>query len=428
MSNVNRRKFLIHAGAGVAATLASSSWPIRTFAQSSGRVVIIGGGFAGATCARYLRRADPSITVTLVERESNYITGPMSNAVIGGLRSMGSITVSFEQLASQYGISVVQGNVVAINTTAQSVDLEGGESLPYDRLVVAPGIDLDYSGLEGFIESVTSRMPHAWKPGPQTQLLRSQLEAMDNGGTVIISVPANPYRCPPGPYERASLIAHYLKRTKPASKILILDTKESFPKQDLFMQGWEALYPGMIEWVPGAFGGAVSGVDPKAMNVICDSERHLGDVINLIPPARAGLVAQVAGLADESGWCPVDPVTFESTLQRGIHVIGDAAQAGKLPKSGAAANAEGKVCAAAVSALMNGKPVGAPSFINACYSLLAPDYAIAIAGVYEHSSQGITPVSQAFGASPLNVSARYRKKEADDAESWYKNIVSDTFG
>ena len=428
MFRINRRQFLVRSGAGVAATLATSSWPLRTLAQGGGRVLIIGGGFGGATCAKYLRRADPSIEVTLVEREPNYITGPMSNAVIGGLRSMASITVSFAELASRHGVRVIQGNVVEIDTVAQSVALEGGDSLPYDRLVVAPGIDHDYSGIHGITESVTRRMPHAWTPGPQTQLLRSQLEAMDNGGTVIISVPANPYRCPPGPYERASLMAHYLKQAKPDSKILILDAKESFAKQELFMQGWDTLYPGMIEWVPSTMGGAVSGVDPKDMNVICDTERHTGDVINLIPPERAGHIAQIGGLADESGWCPVDPVTFESTLQSGIHVIGDAAQAGKLPKSGAVANAEGKVCAAAVAALMNGKSVGAPSFINACYSLLAPDYAIGIAGVFEHSSQGITAVSQASGASPLNVSARYRKKEAEDAESWYKNIVSDTFG
>ena len=428
MSRIDRRGFLIRTGAGFAATLASSSWPTRVLAQSKSRVVIVGGGFGGASCAKYLRRADPSIEVTLIEQAPAYVTGPMSNAVISGLREMRDITVSYDELANRHGIRVVNDKVVAIDSATRSVTLEGGDTLSYDRLVMAPGIEHEYSGFEGFDESVSTRMPHAWSPGPQTQLLRSQLEAMDNGGTVIISVPPNPYRCPPGPYERASLIAHYLKQNKPDSKVLILDAKESFAKQDLFMQGWDSLYPGMIEWVPGAVGGAVTSVDPQAMSVVCDTERHHGDVINLIPPERAGSIAQIAGLSDETGWCPVDPTTFESTRQPGIHVVGDAAQAGKLPKSGAAANAEGKVCATAVVALLNGETVGKPSFINACYSLLAPDYAIAVAGVFEHSTEGITPVAQAAGTSPLEASLRYRKKEAEDAEGWYDSIVSDTFG
>ncbi len=244
MFRVNRRKFLVRSGAGVAATLASSSWPLRTLAQGGGRVLIIGGGFGGATCAKYLRRADPSIEVTLVEREPSYITGPMSNAVIGGLRSMGSITVSFDELASRHGVRVIQGNVVAIDTAAQSVALEEGNSLPYVRLVVAPGIDHDYSGFEGFTESVTSRMPHAWKPGSQTQLLRSQLEAMDNGGTVIISCTAKPL----------SLSARTLRTSQPYCS-LPEASQTRFENSDPGCQGafrqTGAVHAGLGHTVPG---------------------------------------------------------------------------------------------------------------------------------------------------------------------------------
>ncbi|MEZ5592900.1 MAG: NAD(P)/FAD-dependent oxidoreductase [Gammaproteobacteria bacterium] len=427
MNALKRRDFLTRVGGGAAALLAATSWPASALAQGRSRVVIVGGGFGGATCAKYLRRADPTIAVTLIEREPHYVTGPMSNAVIGGLRSLDDITVSYDELIDRYGVNLIQGNVVAIDAVAKSVTLDRGDTLAYDRLVVAPGIDSVYTAIDGYGTEVTERMPHAWQPGPQTLLLRRQIEAMDDGGVVIITIPQMPYRCPPGPYERASLIANDLKRHKPKSKILILDANDGFPKQKLFMQGWEALYPGMIEWVPGNKGGRVTGVEPETMIVFSEFERYRGDVVNVIPPERAGAIATVAGLTDAGGWCPVDPRTFESSLQPSIHVIGDAARAGKLPKSGAAANAEGKVCAMALAALLNDQPVGDPAFINACYSLLAPDYGISIAAVFGLTTQGIMPLPDASGTSPVEASQKYRRKEAEDAQGWYDSIVADTF-
>jgi sulfide dehydrogenase [flavocytochrome c] flavoprotein subunit len=308
------------------------------------------------------------------------------------------------------------------------VRLADGERLSYDRLVVAPGIDVRLAAIEGYDERAMDAMPHAWKAGPQTELLRRQLAAMEDGGTVIITVPSMPYRCPPGPYERASLIAYDFERNKPRSKVLILDANDSFPKQELFQDGWASLYPGMIERVPGNAGGQVTAVDVGARTVItADGSKHRGDVVNLIPPEKAGAIASVAGLTDETGWCPADPRALASKKHDGIHVIGDASSAG-LPKSGTLANSEAKVCAAAVGALLRGEPVGDPSYVNACYSLLAPNYAISIAMMYELAGQEVRIIEGAMGTSPSQASNEYRAKEAKDARGWYDSIVADSFG
>ena len=424
--NFTRREFLSLAAAGTAASLAGLGKALAQPAQDK-RVVVIGGGFAGATCAKYLRRADPAIQVTLIERQRNYVTPPSSNLVATGLRPLSAITLGYDTLSRNHGIRMAYGNAVSIDPAARTVALENGTSLPYDRLVVAPGIDFNYAALEGYSEQAATVMPHAWKAGPQTELLRRQLQQMANGGTVIITVPPAPFRCPPGPYERASLIAYYLKRNKPKSKVLILDANESFAVQAGFMEAWRTLYPNMIEWVPGSKDGKVVKVDAQSLTVFTGTGRHRGSVINVIPPEKAGDIADKPGLTDETGWCPVDPGSFESTRQKGIHVIGDSAIAGLLPKSAAAANSEAKVCAAAIASLLAGRPVGDPSFVNACYALASPTHGLSVAGVYGRAADSIAPLPRALGVSPLKTPAAYRAKEARDADGWYQNIVADSF-
>ena len=327
-------------------------WPIASLAgKSAGRVVIVGGGFGGASCAKYLSRLAPGLEVTLVERYSRFITCPFSNAVLGGLYEIDYITHGYDALKDSHGVSVVHDNASEIDPVAKTVSLAGGSKLKYDRLVVSPGIDIQWGAIDGYDEAASKTIPHAWKAGSQTLLLRKQLEEMPDGGVVIIAAPRNPFRCPPGPYERASLIAHYLKQAKPRSKILIYDAKEKFSKQPLFQQGWQALYPGMIEWISESEGGAIESVDASKMTVHPTfGEPRKADVINMIPPQKAGAIAHAAGLNGDGAWCPVNQRTFESAVHKDIHVIGDAAIASPMPKSGFAASSQGKVCAAAIVA------------------------------------------------------------------------------
>ena len=265
------------------------------------------------------------------------------------------------------------------------------------------------------------------KAGPQTLTLRNQLKAMKDGGVVHIVAPLNPFRCPPGPYERAAQIAHYLKHNKPKSKIIILDAKDKFSKQGLFMTGWEKFYGNMIEWVSGAGGGVVEAVDANKMELVATVETFQGDVINLIPPQRAAPIAVSAGVADKDGWCPVNQKTFESSLHKDVYVIGDSCIAGAMPKSGYAANSQGKVCAAAIVAEVNGLEPPEPSYVNTCYSIIAPDYGISVAAVYALADGKIGAVAGAGGLSPSDASPRFRAKEAENARSWIRNIMADTF-
>jgi sulfide dehydrogenase [flavocytochrome c] flavoprotein chain len=271
-------------------------------------------------------------------------------------------------------------------------------------------------------------MPHAWKAGDQTTLLRRQLDAMDDGGLVVMSAPANPFRCPPGPYERASLIAFYLKTRKPRSKLILLDAKDAFSKQRLFQNAWKELYPDLIEWVPLSSGGKVTSVDPAALTLATDFQTYKAAVANVIPPQKAGRIAELAGVADRTFWCPIDPVTFESTLQPYIHVVGDAAIAGAMPKSAFAANAQAKVCAAAVTALLAGRSPAQPKLINTCYSLVAPDYGISIVGVYRPVNGRLADIEEAGGVSPLDAPASIRAEEALYADGWFRTITAEIFG
>jgi sulfide dehydrogenase [flavocytochrome c] flavoprotein subunit len=310
---------------------------------------------------------------------------------------------------------------------ARAVTLGNGARLIYDRLVLAPGIDIRWDSISGYTESAAERMPHAWKAGEQTLLLRRQLEAMADGGTVIISACENPFRCPPGPYERASLIAYYLKTKKPKSKLIILDAKDAFSKQRLFQNAWRELYPN-LEWVSLSAGGKVTSIEAGVMTLVTDFGRHKADVANVIPPQKAGHIAELAGIADRSGWCPIDPVTFESKLQSNIHVIGDACIAGGMPKSAFAANAQAKVCAAAVTKLLAGAKPEQAKLINTCYSLVAPDYGISIAGVYQPADGQLKDVEGAGGVSPLDAPSSTRALEAQFANAWFKTITEEVFG
>jgi sulfide dehydrogenase [flavocytochrome c] flavoprotein subunit len=407
------------------ALLAASLLAAPALAQAQPRLVVIGGGFGGATAARALHRA--GLAVTLIEPVETYVSCPFSNAVIAGLREMDQQRFSYAGLRRD-GIAVVHQAATAVDAAARRVTLADGTVLPYDRLVMAPGIDLRFDALPGYDQAAAEVMPHAWKAGAQTLLLRRQLEAMEDGGLVVMAVPANPFRCPPGPYERASLIAHYLKMHKPRSKLMVLDAKDVFSKQKLFEQAWASLYPGLLEYVPLSMGGKVTEVDVAGRVLRTEFGDHEAAVANVIPPQRAGRIAEAAGVADRSGWCPVDPVTFESRLQPGIHVIGDAIIAGAMPKSAFAANAQARVCAEAVVGLLRGEVPAAPKLINTCYSIVAPDYGISIAGVYQPANGLLTDVPGAGGTSPLVASASVRHAEAVYAEGWYRTITADVFG
>lgn len=389
------------------------------------RVVVIGAGFGGATAARGL--AAGGIDVTLVEASERYIACTGSNAVVVGLRGIDAQTFGYESLG-RAGLRFVRATATGIDATARRVSLGDGTALPYDRLILSPGIDLRFDAIPGYDAKAAEAMPHAWKAGEQTLRLARQLDAMPEGGTVVLSAPANPYRCPPGPYERASLIAHLLKTRKPRAKLVLLDAKDTFSKQKLFEAAWAKLYPDVIEYVPLAAGGAVTEVDPAGMVVRTDFAEYKADVACIIPPQRAGRIAAQAGCADRSGWCPIDPVTFESRLVPGIHVIGDAAIAGAMPKSAFSANSQGKVCAQAVIDLLAGREPESPKLINTCWSLVAPGHGISIAGVFHPADGLLADVPGAGGISPLDAPEDVQAREAAYGESWYRTITRDVFG
>jgi NADPH-dependent 2,4-dienoyl-CoA reductase/sulfur reductase-like enzyme len=418
----NRREFC---GAAIGAAALGLARP--ALAQGAAKVVVIGGGFGGASCARALRQLDPTINVTLVEPNATFTACPFSNEVIAGLRPMEAQQFGYGKFAGE-GITVIPQMATGIDARARSITLADGASLAYDRLVLSPGIDLRFDALEGYDQAAATRMPHAWKAGEQTMLLRRQLDAMDDGGLVVISAPANPFRCPPGPYERASLIAWYLKTRKPRSKLIILDAKDAFSKQKLFQNAWAELYPGMVEWVSLSQGGKVTSVDPASNMLTTDFGKHAAQVANVIPPQKAGAIAALAGAVDKTGWCSIDPVNFESRLVPNIHVIGDACIAGAMPKSAFSANAQAKACAGAVATLLAGGAPPQPKLINTCYSLVAPDYGISIAGVYLPKNGLLADVDGAGGVSPLDAPLAVRAQEAAFADSWFATITAEAFG
>ena len=422
--SLTRRQFFSLAGSLPFARLPTG----RARANTRARVVVVGGGFGGAACAKYLRLADPSLTVTLVTPQRQFVTCPFSNVALVGLRPLASLTYTYYQLRERYGVQIVRAQAQELDPTAQKVTLSDDSILSYDKLVLSPGIELRWNAIEGYDAEATTVFPHAWQAGLQTLLLRRQLEAMEDGGLVVISAPETPYRCPPGPYERASLIAHYLKTRKPKSKVLVLDAKDSFTKDRLFLAAWQRLYPNLLEWVPGAQGGRVIQVDTRTGLVRTEFDEYTPAVANIVAPQRAAAIARVAGLDAGMGWCPVHGSTFESRLHANIHIIGDAAIANPMPKSAFSANNQAKVCAAAIVALLQGEPVARPALMNTCYSLVAPDYGISISAVYTIENDTIQVSPGSSGTSPLDAPEATRALEAAYARSWYANITADTFG
>ena len=420
---LDRRSFLKLASVGAgAAGLPLIGRAAELMPKSGKRVVVIGGGYGGTIAAKYIRMMDKSIEVVLIERNDHFVSCPFSNLYIGGIiTDLNVLTIKYDKLAANHGVKVVQAEVTAIDAAAKSVTTSKG-TITYDRLVVSPGIDFRLEEIKGYDTAAMEKMPHAWKAGPQTVLLRKQLEAMKPGGNVIISIPLGPFRCPPGPYERASMIAMYLKQHKPGSKVIILDANPDIvSKKGLFLKGWKKHYEGIIDYRAAKKG---TEVDADKMTVMIEGlEEVKGDVINIIPPQKAGLIAHAAGLVGtDNKWCPINPTTFESTLHKDIHVIGDSSIAGAMPKSGYSANSEAKACATNIVALMNGKEIIEMSAINTCYSYLSAKEAVSVTGVYKVNAekQAIEAVAGSVGVSP-----DLSEVEAIYAESWLRNILTE---
>jgi sulfite dehydrogenase len=413
---MKRRDFLIAAGA---ISLAGCATPMA----SKARVVVIGGGYGGATAAKYLRLWDPSIEVVMVERASEFVSCPISNLVLGGSRSIGELRRGYDGLR-KHGVRVMQDEAIAVDAAKKVVRLQRGGELSYDRLVVSPGVDFLFDEVEGY-QAAQARILHAWKAGEQTVALRGQLEAMKDGGVYVLSVPIAPYRCPPGPYERTCQVAHYFKQSKPRSKVLVLDANPDVTsKGPLFKRAWEDLYKGIVEYRPNA---KVVAVDGGAMTVRTEFDTIKGDVLNVVPPHRAGDIAVKAGLITHNNrWCDVDWRTCESKVVKGVHVLGDATlSATGMPKSGHIANSQAKVAAAAVIALLSGRePNPGPVMNNTCYSFVSDKEVIHVASVHQwDAGQGtIIPVKGSGGVS----SAR-SELEGQYAWSWAQNIWADMF-
>lgn len=408
-----------------AAVVAAAALARPSLAQGAARVVVIGGGFGGAACTRALRRLDARLQVTLIEPNEIFTACPFSNEVIAGLRELSAQQFTYDKVAAD-GITVVAQPAARVDARARAVGLADGTTLSYDRLVLAPGIDMRFDALPGYDAAASEKMPHAWKAGPQTMLLRRQLEAMDDGGLVVIAVPAAPLRCPPAPYERASLIAHYLKARKPRSKILVLDAKDNYSQQKLFENAWAQLYPSMIERIALSQGGRVTSVNPTTNEIITDFGNYTAAVANVIPPQQAGRIAQMADVADRTGWCPIDPETFASKLVPDIHVIGDACIAGGIPKSASAAAAQGRACATAIVNMLAGKSQETPRLDGACYNTVAPGYAFSLKGIYRPKDDQYAETE--VTTSPIEAAREVRQREAGQALDWFKAITGEIFG
>ncbi|MDP5085610.1 MAG: NAD(P)/FAD-dependent oxidoreductase [Yoonia sp.] len=417
----NRRTFL---GTAVVTAGLLSAPMVR--AQGKPRVVVIGGGAGGATAARYIAKDSAgAIDVTLVEPSRTYYTCFFSNLYLGGFREMGSLGHSYGTLAAAYGINVVHDWAIGIDRDAKTVTLAGGASLPYDKLILSPGIDFVDGAVPGWDISAQNAMPHAYKAGSQTELLKAQIMAMPQGGVFAMVAPPNPYRCPPGPYERVSMVAHLLKQNNPTAKILIADPKESFSKQGLFQEGWSTHYDGMIERIGPDFGGADVAVDPDAMTLSIDGDVTNVDVCNVIPAMKAGRIAEIAGIT-EGNWAPVNAADMSSKMDENIHVLGDAAAQGDMPKSGFSANSQAKVCANAVRGALTGSTIFPARFANTCWSLIDTNDGVKVGATYEATAEKIAQV-EGF-VSQTGESAELREATYLESVGWYDGIVADMFG
>ena len=426
MTELTRRNFTVFAGASLA-TLSTSLFAPSAFGQAKPRLVVVGGGPGGATVARYVAKDSAgAIDVTLIEPLKTFTTCFFSNLYVGGFRDLKSLTHNYDKVRKS-GVKVVHSMAASIDRGKKQVLLAGGGRVTYDRLVIAPGIDLKWDSVPGYSEAAAQIMPHAWKPGPQTQLLVKKLNALKDGDTIVMIAPPNPYRCPPGPYERASMFAHVLKKKgHKKSKIIILDPKPAFSKQAVFMEGWEKHYPGMIEWQDPKVHGGIKGVDPKTGEVKTDFANYKAALVNVIPAQMAGKIARDAGLADQSGYCPIDPENMKSKVDGNIFVVGDAAIPGDMPKSAFAANSQAKVAAMVIRAELVKSRAFPARYSNTCWSLIAPDDDIKVGGNFE-PGDGKIKAAPGF-VSQKGEGADIRKQNYKESVDWYNGIVADIFG
>jgi NADPH-dependent 2,4-dienoyl-CoA reductase/sulfur reductase-like enzyme len=417
---LKRRTLLALGGASAALALPGCA----ALSTPQARVVVIGGGFGGATAAKYIRLWAPEIEVVLVEREAAFVSCPLSNLVLAGHEQIGNLTTGYDTLQKKHGVRVVRDEAVAIDAARQEVRLARGDTLRYDRLIVSPGVDFRFDQVPGLQSAeAQARVLHAWKAGPQTVALRRQLEALPDGGVYALHIPKAPYRCPPGPYERASLVAGYFQRHKPRAKVLVLDANPDITsKKALFLKAWNERYPGLIEYRPNS---ELVRVDAATNTIELQFDTVRAGVLNVVPPQQAGRIAQTAGLITaNNAWCGVNFQTFESTVAPRIHVLGDATlSAPGMPKSGFMANNHAKVAADAVVALIQGRPVNAePVIANTCYSFVSADDGVHVASVHRWNAEQKTLVPVA-GAGGL--SAQANALEGTYARSWAKNIWAD---
>ncbi len=431
MPGLSRRHFL-QTVAGLGAATLSGCQGLPRLASSKAHVVVVGGGFGGATAAKTMRLLDPTIQVTLIEPKARYITCPGSNWLFAGLTDLDKLTVDYQALQARYGVKLLADSVADLDAVKRQVRLTGGQTIGYDRLIMSPGIDFKWDAIAGYDKAAAQQFPHAWQAGPQTLLLAKQLQSMRDGGVLIMTVPADPYRCPPGPYERASMMAYWLKQHNPRAKIIILDAKRSFSKQALFEAGWTKHYGygssnSLIEWHSLADNPLLE-LDKKNQQLISEfGDRFQGDVLNIIPPQTAASIALQSGLADAGGWCPVQPLSGQSLFDEYIHIIGDAAHYAPIPKSAFAANSEAKACALAVINLLNQKPLAEPHWLNTCYSLITPQHGVSVAGVYRlDAAQTIVAVKGAGGVS-IASGAETELLEADYTRVVYQQLVANSF-
>jgi len=422
---LNRRNFM---GKGAAVAAASLAAPMVMADAHGGKpkVVIVGGGAGGATAARYIAKGSKGeIDVTLVEPTRKYYTCFFSNLYLGGIRDLASIGHTYGTLASEYGVNVVHDWAVGIDRDARTVTLAGGDTLNYDRLILSPGIDFVDGAVNGWDISAQNAMPHAYKAGSQSELLKAQIDAMPQGGTFVMVAPPNPFRCPPGPYERISMVAHSLKANNPTAKIIIADPKPKFSKQALFQEGWGNHYDGMIDWIGPDFGGDNVTVDPRAMTVSIDGEVVKADVCNVIPAMKAGRICELAGITD-GNWAPVSGHTMQSKIDENIHVLGDACSQGDMPKSGFSANSQAKVAANAVRGALTGSKVFPAKFSNTCWSLLDTNDGVKVGATYEATDEKIAKVDGFI--SKTGEDDALRKATYEESVGWYAGITADMFG
>ena len=425
MTKISRRKFgNLSFGAGITA-LSAASMPNFAIAQAKGKVVIVGGGAGGATVAHLVKKGAPELDVTLVEVQQQYTTCFFSNLFLGGFRSFESITHSYDGL-KKIGVKVVHELATGVDPEKKTVALNGGTTLSYDKLVLSPGIDFKWESIEGYSEAGAEKMPHAYKAGVQTQALKNQLAGMKAGGTVVMVTPPNPFRCPPGPYERASMIANYLKKNKPGSKLLILDPKPKFSKMALFQEAWETYYNDIIEWLPPDMsGGGAKKVDVGAMTVTTGGDEKIkADVANIIPAQKAGTIAAAAGCTD-GDWCPINPVDFSSKKVKDVHVLGDASIAKAMPKSGFSANSQAKVVVNALHAELASKKKFPARFRNTCWSLVSDNDGVKVGASYKAGAEAVEATSK-FISKP-GEDAKLRKSTYLESLDWYTAMTNEMF-